>query len=162
MGNKRLSKSNRIKSYCLQDKRLRKQDKKNIKIEARRRQEKRGEGLQRMKCSLQTIHLLPNTPWVIENDNNAVTAFCIGVRRHMFLLAWHNCHSSSIFYLGNINLCCQSVRVVSSTEQSHAASIAGLWGARAKHKPRIREHTNSSVKRLCPALYIICHNIDLV
>lgn len=102
-----------------------------------------------MKFSLQTIHLLPNTPWVIENDNNAARAFCIAAHRHMFLLAWHNCHSSSIFYLGNINLCCWSVRTVGGTEQSQASHIRALWSAGAKHKMqlRMRDHTTGSAKK---------------
>lgn len=95
-------------------------------VKLKRREEKRRE-VQRMKCSLQTIHLLLNTPWVIENDNNAARAFCISAHRHMFLRDWHNCHSSSIFYLGNINLCCWSVRTVGGTEQSQA-SHSGLCG----------------------------------
>lgn len=58
----------------------------------------------------------PNTPWVIENDNNAARGFCTAAHRHMFLPAWHNCHSSSIFYRSNINLCCGSVRTVGRLE----------------------------------------------
>lgn len=42
--------------------------------DVRRGEERREEGVQRMKCCLQTIHLLPNTPCVIENDNNAARA----------------------------------------------------------------------------------------
>lgn len=29
----------------------------------------------------------PNTPWVIENDNNAARGFCTAAHRHMFLPA---------------------------------------------------------------------------
>lgn len=29
----------------------------------------------------------PNTPWVIENDNNAARSFCTAAHRHMFLPA---------------------------------------------------------------------------
>lgn len=68
----------------------------------------------------------PNTPWVIENDNNAARGFCTAAHRYMFLPGWHNCHSSSIFYRSSINLCCRSVRTVGGARRFGAPLYLGL------------------------------------
>lgn len=105
----------------------------------------------------------PNTPWVIENDNNAARSFCTAAHRHMFLPAWHNCHSSSIFYRSNINLCCRSVRTVGGARQTRGSSVSeALWSACLhKTQPRTSDHTTGWVQRLRPHLYIVCHLTDL-
>lgn len=80
-----LSKTNK----CLSEKRREKREEKRRE----KKNEKGREGKQREERDIKDEMLsadnpfTPNTPWVIENDNNAARSFCTAAHRHMFLPA---------------------------------------------------------------------------
>lgn len=101
---------------------------------------------------MQTIHLLPNTPWVIENDNNVLTAFVLQCADTCFF------QLDIIAILPLFSIWAPSIFVAALSDLSETQSQAVRVCVMLRHKMqlRMRERATGSVQRLLILLFTSC------